>query len=267
MGETVAAGQIETYYERRGEGPEVLLIAGLGDPAEAWEAQLDGLSDRYTLTAFDNRGAGRVPLTDDPLTVETFADDAAALMRALDVPAAHVCGFSGGGVIAQHLALRHPEMVRSLVLNGTFAALDPYMRAALNFWRWLPDAAPSERAFFDAFFLWIYTPRAHADGTVDKIIEETLRRTRHDGPPGRDRGADAGHHRRDRPGLPTARGTRARRGNPRRAVRADGGRGAPAVPGSAGALQRDGRRLLARGGRAGSSLRFPSDISEGCRSG
>ena len=96
MGETIANGDIETYYERRGEGPEVLLIAGLGDPAEAWEFQLAGLSDSYTLTAFDNRGAGRVPLPDDPLTVETFADDAAALLHALDVPAAHVMGFSGG---------------------------------------------------------------------------------------------------------------------------------------------------------------------------
>jgi pimeloyl-ACP methyl ester carboxylesterase len=43
-----------------------------------------------------------------------------------------------------------------------------------NFWRWLAEVAPSERAFFEAFFLWIYTPRAHAEGTVEQIIEETL---------------------------------------------------------------------------------------------
>ena len=174
MGKTVTSGGIETYYDRRGAGPEVLLIAGLGDPVEAWQFQLDGLSDRYTVTAFDNRGAGRVPLPDEPLSVETFADDAAALLRALDVPAAHVCAFSGGSVIAQHLALRNPELVRSLVLVGTFAAMDPYARACVDFWRWLPEAAPSERAFLEAFFLWIYTPRAHADGTVDQIIAEAL---------------------------------------------------------------------------------------------
>ena len=175
MGETVTSSRIETYYDRRGEGPEVLLIAGLGDPAEAWEFQLDGLSDRYTLTAFDNRGAGRVPLPEgEPLSVATFADDAAALLGALDLPAAHVCGFSGGGAIAQELALRHPELVRSLVLVGTFAKWDAYGRACLDFWRWLPETAPSERAFMEAFFLWIYTPRAHADGTVEQIIEESL---------------------------------------------------------------------------------------------
>jgi pimeloyl-ACP methyl ester carboxylesterase len=55
IGATVSAGRLEAYYDRRGEGPEVLLIAGLGDPAEAWEAQLTGLSDRYTVTAGSRR--------------------------------------------------------------------------------------------------------------------------------------------------------------------------------------------------------------------
>ena len=59
MGERVKAGDVELWVERHGQGPDVLLIAGLGDPAEAWQPQLDGLADRYRLTAFDNRGAGR----------------------------------------------------------------------------------------------------------------------------------------------------------------------------------------------------------------
>jgi pimeloyl-ACP methyl ester carboxylesterase len=162
------------WVERRGTGPDVLLIAGLGDPAEAWQFQLDGLADRYRLTAYDNRGMGRTPLPAEPFSVATMADDAAALLRALDVPAAHVAGFSGGSVIAQELALRHPGLVRSLVLASTWARPDAYLRAAAKFWRWLPEAAPSERAFLEAFYLWIYTPRAHADGTVEKIIEEVL---------------------------------------------------------------------------------------------
>jgi pimeloyl-ACP methyl ester carboxylesterase len=52
--------------------------------------------------------------------------------------------------------------------------MDAYGHACLDFWRWLPEVAPSERAFLEAFFLWIYTPRAHADGTVEQIIEESL---------------------------------------------------------------------------------------------
>jgi pimeloyl-ACP methyl ester carboxylesterase len=169
----IKAGDVELWVERRGAGPDVLLIAGLSDPAEAWQPQLDGLSDRYRLTAFDNRGAGRSPLPPEGFTVPGMADDAAALLRALGVPTAHVAGFSGGSAIAQELALRHPDVVRSLVLVSTWARADVYLRTVMNSFRWLVDA-PSERAMLEAFFLWIYTPRAHEDGTVDQIIRETL---------------------------------------------------------------------------------------------
>jgi pimeloyl-ACP methyl ester carboxylesterase len=170
----IDTGDVELWVMRRGEGPDVLLIAGLSDPADAWQFQLDGLADRYRLIAFDNRGAGRTPLPDGPLSVPMMADDAAALLRALEVQAAHVAGFSGGSLIAQELALRHPELVRSLVLISTWARPDAYFRAMTRFWHWLVEVAPSERAMLEAFFLWIYTPRAHADGTVGKIIEEAL---------------------------------------------------------------------------------------------
>jgi pimeloyl-ACP methyl ester carboxylesterase len=175
MGQVIDTGDIEIWTERRGQGPDVLLIAGLGDPAEAWQPQLDGLSDRYLLTAFDNRGAGRTPLPPEGrLSATTMADDAAALLRALEVSSAHVAGFSMGSAIAQELALRHPERVRSLVLVSTYARPDALFRSQLNFWRWLPEVAPSDRAFFEAFFTWVYTPRAHADGTVGQIVEEAL---------------------------------------------------------------------------------------------
>jgi pimeloyl-ACP methyl ester carboxylesterase len=174
MGEPVSANGTEFWVERQGQGPDVLLIAGLGDPAEAWQAQLDGLADRYRLTAFDNRGAGRTPLPDGPLSATTMADDAGALLRALEVRSAHVAGFSMGSAIAQELAIRHPDLVRSLVLVSTYARPDALWRSQLNFWRWLPEVAPSERAFFEGFFTWVYTPRAHADGSVDQIVEEAL---------------------------------------------------------------------------------------------
>ncbi|MFF1273018.1 alpha/beta fold hydrolase [Streptomyces marokkonensis] len=174
MGEMIDAGGTEFWVERRGEGPDVLLIAGLGDVAEAWQSQLDGLADRYRLTAFDNRGAGRTRLPEGPLSVPRMADDAAALLRALAVPAAHVAGFSGGSFIAQELALRHPGLVRSLVLMSTCARPDAYFRRMTDFWHWMVERAPGERAMLEAFYLWVYTARAHADGTVDRFVEEAL---------------------------------------------------------------------------------------------
>src|SRR5918996_626403 len=170
----IRTGELEFWVERRGAGPDVLLIAGLGDPAEAWQFQLDGLADRYRLTAYDNRGTGRTPLPDGPLSVTTMADDAAALLRALDVPAAHVAGFSGGSVIAQELALRHPELVRSLVLQSTWPVMDSYFRSWARFIQWLVEVAPTERAFLEGFYLWIYTVRAHNDGTVAQIIDQVV---------------------------------------------------------------------------------------------
>ena len=174
MGDHVHAGDLDIWIEQVGEGPDVLLIGGLGDTVESWQFQLDGLADRYRLTAFDNRGAGRTAMPGGTVSVRTMADDAATVLRALDISSAHVAGFSMGSAIAQELALRHPELVRSLVLNSTYARPDTLFRSQLDFWRWLPKAAPSERAFFEAFFTWVYTPRAHADGSVAEIVEEAL---------------------------------------------------------------------------------------------
>jgi pimeloyl-ACP methyl ester carboxylesterase len=174
MGATVQTDDLGLWVEHRGHGPDVLLIAGLGDPVEAWAFQLDGLADSYHLIAFDNRGAGRSPLPDGPLSLTAMADDAAAVLRSLEVPTAHVAGFSGGSVIAAELALRHPELVRSLVLVSTWARPDTHLRTLFGSWRWMAELAPSERAFLEAFYWWVYTPRGHQDGTVDTMIDEAL---------------------------------------------------------------------------------------------
>ncbi|MGZ5404936.1 MAG: alpha/beta fold hydrolase [Nocardioides sp.] len=171
---TVSAPGVEIYVDQVGVGPDVLLIGGLGDTVESWQFQLDGLADHHRLTAFDNRGAGRTPMPATVASVEVMADDAAAVLRGLDITSAHVAGFSGGSIIAQELALRHPDLVRSLVLQSTWPAMDPYLRRWADLTRWLVGAAPSERQFLEWFFMFIYTPRATNEGVVDQIVEEAL---------------------------------------------------------------------------------------------
>ena len=174
-----AAGPIDIggrrlWDETRGAGADVLLIAGLGDTTESWSGQLDGLADRHRLTAFDNRSAGRSPALPDGATVADLADDAAGLIRALGAGPVHVAGFSGGSATAQELALRHPELVRSLVLVSTWGRADAALRAMADSWAWQVEAAPSERAALEAFFLWIYTARAHESGLVAGIVDDAL---------------------------------------------------------------------------------------------
>ena len=174
MGRSVRAGSSDIWTEQVGAGPDVLLIGGAGDTVESWQFQLDGLADRYRLTAFDNGGAGRTAMPDDPVTVSTMADDAAGVLDALGIASAHMAGFSGGSIVAQELAVRRPDLVRSLVLQSTWPVPDVYFRRWLRFVQWLVAAVPDERTFLEYFFLDIYTARAHDDGTVAGFVDDVL---------------------------------------------------------------------------------------------
>lgn len=107
------------WYEA-GSGPAVLLIMGLSYPAAAWYRQVPALAARYRVLSLDNRGSGRTGLVvGAPYTVETMAADCLAVLDAAGERRAHVIGISMGGLMAQELALSHPERVRSLALIAT----------------------------------------------------------------------------------------------------------------------------------------------------
>jgi pimeloyl-ACP methyl ester carboxylesterase len=72
----------------------------------------------------------------------SMAEDAAHVLRALDVRSP-TWRFSGGSIASQELALRHPELVLSLVLQSTWPAMDPYYRSWVRFVQWLVEYAPS----------------------------------------------------------------------------------------------------------------------------
>jgi pimeloyl-ACP methyl ester carboxylesterase len=105
--------------EERGTGEPVLCISGLGYSNWCWRETAEALGRRHRVITFDNRGTGRSDAPDEGYSIEQFADDAAGVLRSASVASAHVIGHSMGGYIAQMLAVRHPSLVRSLVLIGT----------------------------------------------------------------------------------------------------------------------------------------------------
>src|SRR5215218_2271434 len=113
----VQVGDIQINYEERGAGEPLLLIMGFGGSLAGWRPEfLDGLARSFRVIAFDNRGTGLSDKPEGSTTVAQMADDGVGLLDALDIPRAHVMGISMGGMIAQELALRHPERVVGLVL-------------------------------------------------------------------------------------------------------------------------------------------------------
>lgn len=115
----VHANGIDIYYEITGEGPPLLLIAGLGYGTWMWREMTPGLAAHCQVLAFDNRGAGRTDKPDGPYDVHMLAADAAGLLDELGIARAHVMGHSMGGFVAQELALSRPDRVDKLILSAT----------------------------------------------------------------------------------------------------------------------------------------------------
>ncbi len=127
MNGTILANGVETAY--RFDGPEkgrvVMLSNSLMSDHTMWDGTVPALADRYRVLRYDTRGHGRSATPRGPYTIAALADDAAALLDALGIRAAHFAGLSMGGMIGQQLGARYPGKILSLALCDTASEMPP----------------------------------------------------------------------------------------------------------------------------------------------
>ena len=142
----------ELYYEVRGSGPALVMIAGAGGDAGFYESTAEELADAFTVIIYDRRGNSRsTGRTDKPMRFEEQADDAKAIIDALAGGAALVYGSSLGALIALDLAARHPDSVKALIAHEPPAV------------RVLPDSG-NQLAYMDLIHATYREEGAHAAG-------------------------------------------------------------------------------------------------------
>jgi len=128
-------------------------------PGAMWRPQIKALAPHFRVITLDNRGVGETDLPPEPVyTMAQLADDAAALLRELGIGRAHVVGVSMGGTIALELALRHPQLVRSLVLVSTWAKADARFVQVIESWTSLASRVRIEERYRHVFFPWVFSP-------------------------------------------------------------------------------------------------------------
>jgi len=158
-------------YELHGEGTPVLFIQGVGVPGGGWRPQVEALPSHFACLSFDNRGLGASAPPDGRVTVESMADDALAVMDAVNWESAHLVGHSLGGLVSLQLALTARRRVRSLSLLCTFpsgkaaAPLTPRMA-----WLGMRSRVGTRRMRRSGFLRLITPPGTpHSRETIDQM--------------------------------------------------------------------------------------------------
>jgi len=152
----IMAGNRRVYYESHGTDEPLVLIRGFSSNADHWYAQVPDLSRHYRVVVFDNRGIARSSDPGGPFSIQDMAEDTIGLMDALHIGQAHVLGLSMGGMIAQEMAIAHPQRVKGLILAVTHCGgvhqVKPAAEVMEAFQRLLEEGSEEARVQAFAYF-------------------------------------------------------------------------------------------------------------------
>ena len=150
---------VNLHYDLEGQGPPLLLIAGLGANSNVWAGVKPLLTPRFTCITFDNRGTGRSGVPPGPYTIDQMADDTAGLIRQLGFGPMMVVGWSLGGSVLQSLLIRNGSLISRAVLLSAFPSYTELQHGWLDCLIALrrSDTPPVAQAMFG--LAWGYTAK------------------------------------------------------------------------------------------------------------
>ena len=117
-----------TYYEIAGKGQPLLFIHGLGSSTRDWEEQVPFFSKKYRVITLDLRGHGKSDKPKDQYTMSLFANDAADLLKSLELGPTHIVGLSLGGAVAFEFAIKYPDLTKTMTIvnSGPGISMDTF---------------------------------------------------------------------------------------------------------------------------------------------
>src|SRR3990167_1385189 len=165
------------YYELHGNGDPVVLINGLKADHTGWMPVLDMLAKDHTVLVFDNLGAGQTTDNGEPFNVEKMADETMELVKKLGLDMPHIVGHSLGVAVAQSIAYRYANDIKSLALCNTFIKFNDVSKSVFTAVLDMHKAGDSQANIMSKILPW-----AFSEEFLSPELEEIVRQGSNDNP-------------------------------------------------------------------------------------
>lgn len=160
------SGELNIFYQVRGEGEPLVLIMGFGASGDLWEQHVAEYEKHFQCFLIDNRGVGESSQPKGPYSTLKMADDVIAVMDHARISNARVAGISMGGAIAQQVAINYPDRVRSLALISTWPRFNNYAKTVYENLKKIRITSKPED-FMELLQLWIFAPPYYEANLAD----------------------------------------------------------------------------------------------------